>query len=226
LGTAVRRTSHRKHLDELYNPSLISVGTFKASAYTVGKGIWVCNVHFLVAGVDEQSELERVFGGSWQHVEQPSELRVRRVVDLSKAIKSVFSTRFKWRVDPFESSDGQTLRFKAMHYSWLFSQKPDERVIRYGCDRHLNMLKKNPRVFKAKAPRRKRPYPYWLERYMFGEELRDDFVAGSKMANRRFRKRNPLMAEIYFGDPRDPIPDTDDKTMLLDLNELNKKRRR
>lgn len=219
----------RRALDKLYIPTLIAVGTFKVSVadFQGRKCIWVCSVHLLVSGVDEQSALESVFGGGWQQVEEPSELRVCPVVDLAKAIKSVFTARFEWWADPIASSNSRKRRFEAIQYGWLFSQKADERVIRYGCDRHFNPLKKKPRVFKAKAPPRKRPYPWWLEPYMFGSGLLDDFMLGSKMSGRRFKRRNPLMAEIHSHDQAGPTVDASENVILLDdLVGRRKKRRR
>ncbi len=40
-------------------------------------------------------------------------------------------------------------------------------MVRYGCDRYLNALKKKPRVIQPKI-RKPRPNPVWLEKYRFG----------------------------------------------------------
>jgi len=210
----------RRELDKLYYPKLVAVGTYKPACFMIrDEAVWVCGVHLLVAGVGGQSDLERVFGGSWQRIEQPSELSVRRVVDLSEAIKRTFATGFEWWGETIALSKKEKQRLKTNYLSWLFSQKPDERVIRYGCDRHFNKLKKKPRIFKTKAPPRKRPYPHWLEHYMFGGELRSgqlsDFVPGSKKADRQFKRRNPLVAAIYDkanarDDSIDPAPSDED----------------
>lgn len=154
-------------LDKLYNPNVIAVGTFKASVTPESsEKQWICEIHEIVAGAVEKEDLERVFTAK-RHTDGIQTLRVEQVDDLGAAIHAVLTYNLQSWQHPFY--EGPRYRAKkaqrAEYYRWLLGLLPNARMVRYGCDRYFHRLTKPLRLPK---PKKKRPYPYWLEKYQFG----------------------------------------------------------
>ena len=95
---------------------------------------------------------------------------VREVDALAPKVSEVLRRDIRgWR-HPWRRETPSTRPKKAErteYYQGVLDLEPGARLIRYGCDRYFNVLKKQPRLIKAKVPK-KRPYPWWLEPYQFG----------------------------------------------------------
>lgn len=163
---AAAKQLNRRALDTLFIPSLVAVGTFKVS---LASDHWICVVHEIVAGADKE-ELEKAFVGNWPQEKYASIVRVKEIKDLGQTLDSVFSVDLKvWEhpddiyIPPFKLKKHHREEF----YRWLFGLSLGERMIRYGCDRYLNRLKKGTRTINAKVRKRRR-YPIWLIPHMFG----------------------------------------------------------
>jgi hypothetical protein len=155
-------------LDRLYNPDLIAVGTFKVSVAPKHEGSgWKCEIHQIISGA-KKKELEKVFSTS-RHA-SGNFLRVKKITNLGQAISDVLKRDVEgWR-HPYRTEitpDRPKKGHRAEYYEWLLDLSPNERIVRYGCDRYFNRLKKQPRVVHQKV-RKGHPTPIWLERYMFG----------------------------------------------------------
>ena len=161
---------NRRTLDSLYIPSLVAVGTFKVSLGSRHlEPHWVCEIHQIVAGA-KREELEDAFTRTWGKEKYDSVVRVKKIKDVGRALNDVFKADLHGWQHP-EYPDGAPAQPTKGHreefYRWLFSLSLGERMIRYGCDRYLNRLKKKPRVIRPKVYK-PRPYPFWLTRFMFG----------------------------------------------------------
>jgi hypothetical protein len=165
---AAAKKLNRLALDKLYYPTLIAVGTFKASAAPKHEGGgWKCEIHQIVSGA-KKAELEKVFSTS-RHA-AGNFLQVKEVTNLGQTISDVLKRDVQgWR-HPYRTEitpDRPKKGHRAEYYEWLLGLNADERVVRYGCDGYFNKLKKKPRLVRVKVPK-KRPYPIWLSPYMFG----------------------------------------------------------
>ena len=176
---------NRRALDSLHDTRIVAVGTFKAAPAGVVHGWkrWITEIHQIVAGV-QQEDLDRIFYTQHDRGEVrtkrkqsdiPNMVRVSEITDLGPTISELLRQdprgwRHPWQdeLDPARPTKAQRREF----YAWLIGLSPDARIIRYGCDQHFNKLEKKSRPIRAKV-RKKRPHPYWLERYMFGTHSRD-----------------------------------------------------
>jgi hypothetical protein len=171
VSIAAAKQLNRRVLDSLYIPSLVAVGTFKvAIGPTHLEPHWVCEIHQIVAGA-KRKELDDAFTRTWGKEKYDSVVRVKKIKDLGRALNDVFKADLQGWQHP-EWPDGTPVQTPKKHhreefYRWLFSLSFGERMIRYGCDRYLNRLKKKPRVVRPKVYK-PRPYPFWLRRFMFG----------------------------------------------------------
>jgi len=130
-----------------------------------GRG-WKCEIHQIIAGA-KKKELEKVFSTS-RNV-SGNFLRVKEVTNLGQTISDVLKRNVQGWQHPYRTEttpDRPKKVHRAEYYSWLLSLRPNDRMIRYGCDRYFNRLKKRPRVVHQKI-RKGHPRPIWLERYMF-----------------------------------------------------------
>ena len=191
---AAAKQLNRRALDSLYNHKLIAVGTFKASPAPPYEGDrWICEIHQIVAGASKE-ELDRAFStvhdrGDLRSImkegDVPNVLMVKEVKALGPAISKVLRRDLQGWEQPFRTEILPSRPRKAQRrefYRWLLGLTPDARMIRYGCDRYLNKLEKQPRVLQPKVPK-KRPYPYWLQRYQFGTYERDQMDKGGRTKN-------------------------------------------
>ena len=176
---------NRRALDTLHDTRIVAVGTFKAAPAGVVHGWkrWISEIHQIVAGV-QQEDLDRIFYTQHDRGELrtkrkqsdiPNMVRISEITDLGPTISEVIRQDLRgWRhpwqdeLDPARPTKAQRREF----YAWLFGLDPDARIIRYGCDQYFRKLEKKPRPIRAKV-HKKRPYPYWLQRYFFGSHRRD-----------------------------------------------------
>lgn len=170
VSIAAAKQLNRRALDSLFIPTLVAAGTFKVSLGPKHlEPHWVCEVHQVVAGANKK-ELEKAFTAAWAKEKYDSVVRVRKIKNLGQTLSDVFRADLQGWQHP-EWPDGTPVKPKKSHreefYRWLFSLSLGERMIRYGCDRYLNWLKKQPRVIRPKLYK-PRPYPFWLTRHMFG----------------------------------------------------------
>jgi hypothetical protein len=182
---------NRRALDSFYNPGLVAVGTVKVS---VANGAYVSEIHQIVAGEDKD-RLERAFVPS-QKVEGTGFFWAKEVESLGPVINNVLDHGLRPWKDPRQrestneapnavKSTGWTTVSPYMinadpatpsnvikecwreYYAWRLGQTYNACMIRYGCDRHFNALKKAPRTIRSKAPKKRR-YRSPPERYMYG----------------------------------------------------------
>jgi hypothetical protein len=168
VSIAAAKKLNRLAIDKLYYPTLIAVGTIKVSVAPRHEGGgWKCEIHQIVSGA-KKAELEKVFSSS-----RPAAgnfIRVKEVTNLGQAIVDVLKRNvqgwqhlYQTEITPDRPKKGH----RAEYYEWLLGLNADERMVRYGCDRYFNKLKKKPRVVRVKVSK-KRPYPVQLQPYMFG----------------------------------------------------------
>src|ERR1035437_509872 len=168
VSIAAAKKLNRLALDKLYMPSLVAVGVFKVSVAPKHEGGgWKCEIHQIVSGA-KKKELEKVFSSS-RHA-SGNFLKVKEVTNLGQAISDVLKRDvqgwqhlYQTEITPDRPKKGH----RAEYYEWLLDLSANERVVRYGCDKYFNQLKKKPRLVRVKMPK-KRPYPIWLSPYMFG----------------------------------------------------------
>jgi hypothetical protein len=146
---------NRRLLERVYNPSVVAVGMFnvlKAPDWAKGGGeawspdYWACEIHQIVAGAAKH-DLERVFSIPVRSVNPISGHDVKPVKNLGKVISAVFQRDLQ--IDHPWVDDGEpTTRVRRDFYTWLLILRPDDRLIRYGCDERFNKLEgKKPRRF-------------------------------------------------------------------------------
>jgi hypothetical protein len=168
VSIAAAKKLNRWALDQLYYPDLIAVGVFKVSVAPKHEGGgWKCEIHQIVSGA-KKKELEKVFSSS-RHA-SGNFLKVKEVTNLGQAISDVLKRDvqgwqhlYQTEITPDRPKKGH----RAEYYEWLLDLSPADRVVRYGCDRHFNKLKKKPRLVPVKV-RKGHPNPTWLGPYMFG----------------------------------------------------------
>jgi hypothetical protein len=160
VSIAAAKQLNRRAFDGLYNADIVAVGMFKVLIALESDGpCWIPEIREIVAG-PTKSELYTAFQNS-----RPGNLdfiRVEPVHSLGEAISSVLRRDLEGRIGSSPKKSHRT-----EFYKWLLRLPVGARIIRYGCDRYFHKLVKPPRQRVIKPPKR-RPYPYWLERYMYG----------------------------------------------------------
>ena len=166
VSIAAAKKLNRLALDKLYMPSLVAVGVFKVSVAPKHEGGgWKCEIHQIVSGA-KKKELEKAFSSSRNA--SGNFLRVKEVTNLGQTISDVLKRDVQGWQHPYRTeitSDRPKKVRRAEYYEWLLGLSSDERMVRYGCDRYFNRLKKKPRLVPQK---KKRPSPIWLSPYLFG----------------------------------------------------------
>jgi hypothetical protein len=185
VGTIMKR--NRRALDDLFNNRLVAVGAIKVS---VANGAYICEIHQIVAGAAEHA-LKRAFVPS-QKVEATSFIWTKEIENIGPVIYSVLDHGLRrWknprqRESPNEVPEAaKATRWHTVspvtlaapsnatndcwreYYAWRLGLPYGAWMIRYGCDPYFNLLHKAQRT-PVKKVRKKHPYPYWLEPYMFG----------------------------------------------------------
>ena len=160
---------NRWALDKLYDPKIIAVGAFKvAPASSMMRPLWAAEIHQLVAGAT-QEDLERIFAAHRTPKQFQDGLLVRSVTNLGQAVSDVLRRDVRTWQHPgagARSDERPPKAGRTEYYSWLLGLGLDECLVRYGCDRYFNRIQKR-RNIRLKPPK-PRPYPYWLQPYMFG----------------------------------------------------------
>jgi hypothetical protein len=148
----------RRALDNLGQPGTISVGVIDA---WYGWQQWELGAEFLVAG-PSKSELYAAFSFGVT-------LQIEQVRDAGKAAKALLIAGQRAKcLPPYDALEPEPKsRRRGEYYVWIAGRPAGSRLFRYGCDRYFNALKKSKRPVVA-APKRGRPYPWWLEKFMFG----------------------------------------------------------
>ena len=164
-GKAAESACPRHH----HYPGIVTVGTFKVYLARYPEPHWICAIHQIIAGA-EKEDLDKAFFGNWGNEQFDSFVDFKEVGDIDQAVDLVLSTELRgW--PRYEWLDPDLIAPKKSHreefYQWLFGMAVGERMVRYGCDRYLNPLKKALRTIRAKV-RKRRPIPVWLIPYQFG----------------------------------------------------------
>ena len=153
VSIAAAKQLNRRALDSLYTADIVAVGMFKMSISLENGGPrWIPEVYEIVAG-PTKDELCAAFRKS---------ARVEPIEKLGDVICDVLRRDLEGQL-----GFGPKKSHRAEFYNWLVGLPLGARIIRYGCDRYFNKLPKPPRHRLKKLPK-KRPYPYWLERSMYG----------------------------------------------------------
>jgi hypothetical protein len=161
---------NRRALDKIQE-AVVAVGTVKVFAAPArdenAQDVWRWEIHEFVScssrALLEQALLpERLDPGISSYV------YIRPVDDLTEVIGRVLTHDLvEWNhprvaTDPVQPAK----KWRKAYYRWALRLKANDRLVRYGCDRYFNRLKKPPRVHRP--PPKRRPYPKHLERHMFG----------------------------------------------------------
>jgi hypothetical protein len=201
---AAAKQLNRRALDSLYDCGIVAVGSFKvAPSPPHDTKRWICEIHQVIAGA-KKGDLERALSTRRYRGEirtkllEPFEdyLRVKEIHDLGPAVSEILRCdlsgwQHPWRheIPPECPTKAQRREF----YGWLLGLKPRARLIRYGCDRYFKKLEKEPRTPPPPKVRRKRPYPFWLQKHFFG-------------SNERYWKGTDPNCANYIGGGRKPPP--------------------
>jgi hypothetical protein len=168
---AAAKQLNRRRLDTLYYPTVVAVGTYKVSISPRHLGDhWISEIHEIVAGVDKV-DLERIFSVSRTLPGFSSNtFWAKPVTDLGPTISNVLRQDLPIWQQPYTKETGPRANKaeRAEFYAWLLGLSPDDRLIRYGCDKYFNRLAKKPRVYRPKVEK-KRPFPFWLIRSQYGK---------------------------------------------------------
>jgi hypothetical protein len=165
---AAAKQLNRRRLDTLYYPTVVAVGTYKVSIAPRHLGNhWINEIHEIVDGVDK-ADLERIFCGAVPGFSN-NVFWAKPVTDLGPTISDVLRQDLPIWQQPHHEEIGPRANKaeRAEFYTWLLRLSPDERLIRYGCDKYFNRLAKKPRVYRAKV-KKKRPVPRWLFPFQYG----------------------------------------------------------
>ncbi len=179
----------RRALDNILNPKIVAVGTFKVWFEPI-ESEWQPILHLVVAGADRdalQKALSTATGRS------PSLVRVNEVENLGQLVNEVLRSDLHGARQPWFSKALPAKAQRTEYYLWALRLPLGSRMIRYGCDRYFNPLRKKPRVVRPKVPKQ-RPYPRWLEPYMFGRGKWEDIPPHSmtfQPKNKHVRVVNP-----------------------------------
>jgi hypothetical protein len=153
---------NRRALYDLFNPSLVAVGTCKVFASELGESPqWVVEIHEVVAG-GEAAELMQALSRSRDA--GTAEVEVSPIDDLAQALSDVFRCDLQTWLAPDERPKKI---WRAEYYRWLLTLGVGDRMIRYGCNRYFKPIKKQPRLIKPKI-KKGHPDPVWLTRWQFG----------------------------------------------------------
>jgi hypothetical protein len=134
---------------------------------------WTVELEFARSMIQKQrpvEDLERIFSVRRALPGFSSNIFwAKAVTNLARTVSDVLRPDLCAWQQPYTQEIGPSANKpeRAEFYAWLLRLRPEQRLIRYGCDKHFNRLPKKPRVFRAKV-KKKRPYPVWLTPYMYG----------------------------------------------------------
>jgi hypothetical protein len=175
VNLAAAKQLNRRGFDALHVPSMVAVGMLKVSLSSEEEGgQWKPVIHSIVCGV-EREDIEKAFMAK-PHPRHRHYVLITPITNLKTAIARVLSVE---SADRLQDNDGfELVRPKASvrgeYYRWALRFDAGARLIRYGCDRHFNKLKKNGRTIRPKV-RKPRPNPTWLARWQFGTYEREQW---------------------------------------------------
>jgi hypothetical protein len=159
----------RRALDNLYQPDIVAVGMLKP--YIAGDGqrrYWRCEIHCLVAGADKD-DLQKAIPKEKDHTEfDIIDSRIMPVANLGQAVSRVLKRDLQVWQHPWHANLSGATPSKAerMEFNdWLLGLPLNARLFRYGCNASFQKLPKQPRQIRV---RKKRPNPYWLEPWQYG----------------------------------------------------------
>jgi hypothetical protein len=135
----IKRMSERalKRLEIPNHPNVVAAGTIKPLIGTSYEPHWVVQLHLIVAGADWDG-LIRVFDSNQKTMFGNSPW-AERVKNLAQTINSVFCGDVRgWPRCPDEIPFTPTAAHRQEFFQWLLGLRFGERIIRYGCDEHLN----------------------------------------------------------------------------------------
>jgi hypothetical protein len=162
----------RRALDNLYQPDTIAVGMFKAFAVGDGEETnWRCAMHYLVAGPDKRQLRDIIPHEKYHHEFASISPRIIAVDNLGQAVSRVLRRDLQVLLNPWHPNVESPIPGKIERTEfndWLLGLTGGARLFRYGCNASFNKLIKQGR--KKRTPK-KRPYPHWLEPFMFGGPL-------------------------------------------------------
>lgn len=147
------KKSIRRSLDALRQPATVAVG--HVDAWYAWKK-WEIGATLLVVGPDK-NQLCDVFPAQILSIEKIERSAVPN--NLKRTYRAKRSVVFAANNEPPKKRRGE-------YYAWLASIAPGCRLIRYGIDRHFNLLAKSAKPIRVKEVKRKK-YPVQLIPYMF-----------------------------------------------------------
>lgn len=161
---------NRRALDKIQE-SVVAVGTIKVFASPArdeeAEDVWRWEIHEIIS-CSSRDLIDQAFSSGHLDPGLDSSMRITEVRNLTEVINTVLAHDLvEWKhpsdpADPLKSSK----KWRREYYGWALQLNVNDRLIRYGCDRYLNRLKKPSRVGpQAKKPR---PYPVQLTRHMYG----------------------------------------------------------
>jgi hypothetical protein len=143
-------------LNNLRQPASITVGMIDA---WYGWQQWELGAQFLITG-PSKSELFDTFPLG-------ARLQIEKVGDARKAAKALMTASYRAKsLPPYDALEPEP-KPRGEYYAWLAGCPVGSRLFRYGCDRYFNALMKSKRPVVA-ALKKGHPYPWWLEKFMFG----------------------------------------------------------
>jgi hypothetical protein len=181
---------------------MVAVGMLKVSFNPEEEGRWKPFIHEIVAGV-ERDDIEKAFITK-PYPRHRHYVLIAPVTNLKKSIASVLSVE---STDRLQDNDGfELVRPKASvrgeYYRWALRLDAGARLIRYGCNRHFNKLKKKGRTIRPKVRKPRRP-PTWLAPWQFGtyeREQRDRYRDPEPKPKRKPTAHSQRQLRDYYDD--------------------------
>jgi hypothetical protein len=146
----------------------LMVGMFKVSNEPDANG-WVGHVHAIVAGFAKMPEVRAAFRSL--PFEDYGYICIEEVRDLPAVLVDVLRSDVRaWQWPrPYNNAERPPKIYRSEFYRWQFRHPASQRTIRYGCDQYFRRLLKTPKKAQATTrAKKKRPYPHWLEKHMYG----------------------------------------------------------
>jgi len=217
----------QRRLNALYINGLVAVGTFNAVLMrSFGDEIcWGGELHVVVAGVDWNPLIDALsfrrygYRNWWQ--DRP---RANRVEDIGLAVDECLQRIPR---ETNELSWSRALKHPSLlseYYRWSLQLPVGARLVRFGCNRIFGTIEKAPRE-KPIRFYRKRPYPYWLREWKFGNHEDDPRPPpeprGDKVYEFYYRDGNAMKEAKARSGARhySDIPDDELDKYLSDLGE-------
>lgn len=146
----------KRALDQLNDPQVTAIGMVDAwYAYDC----WKVGVSLIVRGATASALRDQLPAG---------DVAIEPIVDIRRALRRLLTqSRRAKQWPPFDVVKAIPSERQREYLAWLASAKRNGRFFRYGCDRSFNLRPRAKRVRPMKQ-KKARPYPYWLQSFMFG----------------------------------------------------------